>query len=73
MPKSNLLQDPFFVLRGRGITRSEIAKRCGVTHQAVCSWFKAKRFPASRAVQIAEIAGMPVETVLRNATAQRRK
>lgn len=55
------------LLKARGLSRAELARRVGVTRQAVSLWFRGERAePRGRhLVRVAEVLGVPVETVTR--------
>lgn len=45
---------------------AELARRLGITAQAISQW---RRVPPGRALDVSEITGVPVEELLREGTA----
>lgn len=51
--------------------KAPLARRLGVTHQAVCLWASQGFAPPQRAIQIAEISGVPGIALVSPAVRQR--
>lgn len=48
---------------------AELARRLGITAQAISQWRKDKAVPPGRALEVSNITGVPVEELLRAETA----
>ena len=48
------------VLAKLGCTKSELARRMGVTPTHIQYWLRAKRIPQTRLIKAAEVSGLPL-------------
>lgn len=55
------------LLKARGLTRAELARRVGVSRQAVSLWFKqdTAELKSRHLVRLSEVLGVPVEELVR--------